>query len=173
MKKPRGDAKLKILPDALQEELWQLLRRTSIEKAEAWLHTTHGVATSPAALSQFFSWYPRQGWLRQAESFSDTLKATIKNLPALKATAAQAEQIAQVNFEILAAQNRDSDLFLALQHGKLKKAELQLKAENQALRLRQYEEKISHARASLEKAKSKGGLTPETLALIEEQLKLL
>jgi hypothetical protein len=126
MKKPRGDAKLKILPDALQEELWQILRRTTHEKAEAWLLSKHGIATSPAALSHFFSWYPRQGWLKQAANFSDTLKATLKNLPALKATAAEAEQIAQVNFEILAAQNRDAELFLALRKEKREAKKLTL-----------------------------------------------
>lgn len=173
MKKPRGDAKLKTLPDALQEQLWQLLRRTTVEKATVWLKTTHGVETSAAALSQFFSWYPRQATLRSAASFADQLKATVAKLPELAVTADQAASIAQVAFEIQAAQDKDPKLFIDLQYLKTKKAELALKAQAQDLRLRQYEEKIEKARESLEKAKSKGGISKETLALIEQQLKLL
>ena len=119
MKKPRGDAKLKTLPDALQEELWQFLRRTTAEKAAAWLEKTHGVATSAGALSEFFSWYPRTGWLKQSANFASNLEATIRKLPELRISAEQASEIAQVSFEIQAAQNRDSELFLALQKGKL------------------------------------------------------
>lgn len=173
MKKPRGDAKLKTLPDALQEELFQLLRRTTAEKAAAWLLEKHAVKTSAGSLSEFFSWYPRSGWLKQASNFSDTLQATLKNLPALKVTAAEAEQIAQVNFEILAAQNRDPDLFMALQHGKLKKAELALKESKHRLALEQSEEKRASAKAKLEGLKSKGGLSAETLKQIEEAAAIL
>jgi hypothetical protein len=129
MKKPRGDAKLKTLPDALQEQLWQLLRRTTVEKAAAWLKTTHGVETSAGALSQFFSWYPRQATLRQAASMSDQLASAIKQLPQLKMTAKDAASIAQVNFEILAAQNRDPELFSALRKGELEVERLRLERE--------------------------------------------
>lgn len=119
MKKPRGDAKLKTLPDALQETLWQLLRRTTAEKAAAWLAKTHEVQTSAGALSEFFSWYPRAGWLKQSAAFATNLEATLRKLPELKITAEQASQVAQASFEIQAAQNRDPELFLALQKGKL------------------------------------------------------
>lgn len=126
MKKPRGDAKLKTLPDALQETLFQTLRRTTAEKTAAWLLEKHGVATSTGSLSEFFSWYPRTGWLKQSAAFATNLEATIKKLPELKISAEQASQVAQVSFEIQAAQNNDPELFLALQDGKLKAAKLQL-----------------------------------------------
>jgi hypothetical protein len=56
---------------------------------------------------------------------------------------------------------------------RLKEREVALNESSLNLKLRQYEDKISAARASLEKAKSKGGLNKTTLELIEEQLRLL
>lgn len=135
MKKARGDAKLKTLPDALQEQLWQLLRRTTNAKALEWLHNVHGIDSSPAALSEFFSWYPRQATLRSAASTSDQLAAALKKLPDLKIAARDAQRIAQVNFEIQAAQDRDPALFTALRKGEL-----------EAERLRLEREKFEHAK---------------------------
>jgi septal ring factor EnvC (AmiA/AmiB activator) len=129
MKKPRGEAILKNLPDALQEELWQTARRTTLAKALAWLQATHGVEVSEATLSVFFSWYPRSLTLRLAASTSSQLEATLRNLPALKVTAEQARSVAQVNFEIQAAQDRDPVLFAALRKGELEAQRLQLERE--------------------------------------------
>jgi hypothetical protein len=127
--KARGDAKLKTLPDALQEELFQKLRRTSVAKALAWLKETHGVSSSPAAASEFFSWYPRSCTLRRAASTSEELRDTLKKLPELKVTAEQAAKIAQVNFEIQAARDRDPALFAALRRGELEAERLRLERE--------------------------------------------
>lgn len=173
MKKPRGDAKLKTLPDALQEALFQVLRSTTAEKAAAWLLKDHGVKTSAGALSEFFSWYPLSRRLEQAASFADQLRDQLLKLPDLNLDAAKLSQVAQVAFEARAVQEQDSELYVALKKRRQKDAELALSESKHALALKQYEEKISAARSSLEKAKSKGGLSKETLALIEEQLKLL
>jgi hypothetical protein len=126
VKKPRGDAKLKTLPDALQEALWQFLRQTTAEKAAAWLMAEHGVKTSTGALSEFFAWYPRTGWLKQSAAFASDLEATIKKLPELRISAEQASQVAQVSFEIQAAQNRDPELYGMLGRAALEKRRLEL-----------------------------------------------
>lgn len=126
MKKPRGEAVLKNLPDALQEELWQLARRTTYPKALAWLKATHGVTVSEPTLSVFFSWYPKSLTLRLAKSTSDQLEDTLKKLPQSKYTAEQAREVASVNFELMAAQNRDAELFTMLGKAKLEAARLEL-----------------------------------------------
>lgn len=65
MKKVRPEAKIKTLPDEVQATLWELLRiplegkekpMTYVE-ARAWLLADHGVETSNAALSDWYSWY--------------------------------------------------------------------------------------------------------------------
>lgn len=129
MKKPRGEAILKNLPDALQEELWQYARRTTYPKALAWLRTTHEITVSEATLSEFFGWYPRSLTLRSAAAMSSQLEETLKKLPALKITAEQAREVAQVNFELQASQDRDSSLFAALRRGELERERLQLERE--------------------------------------------
>lgn len=129
MKKPRGEAVLKNLPDALQEQLWQLARRTTYPKALVWLEEKHGIAVSEATLSVWFSWYPRSLTLRLAASTSSQLEATLRKIPELKVSAEQAAQVAQVNFELMAAQDRDPALFAMLGKAKLEKARLQLERE--------------------------------------------
>lgn len=126
MKKPRGEAILKNLPDALQERLWQFARRNTGAKTCAWLMENHGVKVSEATLSVWFSWYPRSLTLRMAASSASELEATLRKLPELKISAEQATQVAAVSFELQAAQDRDADLFMALQKGKLERARLAL-----------------------------------------------
>lgn len=128
-RKPRADAKLKTLPDALQERVYQELRRTSQAKVIAWLQEAHAIETSAGALTEFFSWYPRSLTLRNAAAMSDNLAATLKKMPELKITAEQAAKVAQVNFELQAAQNRDPELFGMLRKGELEVARLQLERE--------------------------------------------
>ncbi|MBA4136757.1 MAG: hypothetical protein C0518_05520 [Opitutus sp.] len=127
--KVRSDSKLKTLPDALQEAFFQKLRSTSVAKALAWLAEKHDVQSSPAAASEFFSWYPRSCTLRMAASTSTQLEQTLRKMPELKVTAEQAAKVAQINFEIQAAQDRDPALFTALRRGELESQRLQLERE--------------------------------------------
>ncbi len=128
-RKPRGEAKLKNLPDALQEELFQFLRKNTHDKTLSWLDTTHGICTSGRALSEFFSWYPRQGFVRQAASIADQMKTEVAKLPQLRQDAKTVGEVAAVTFEILAAQNRDSKFFLELQRERREEKRLQLERE--------------------------------------------
>lgn len=128
-RKSRGDAKLKVLPDRLQDQLWQYLNHSTLEKVQVWLKAAHGVETSTKALSVFYDWYPRNFTLRRAARTSDQLEATLKKLPELKLTAQDAARVAQVNFEIQAAQDRDPKLYAALRKGELERDRLKLERE--------------------------------------------
>jgi len=128
--KARGDAVLKNLPDALQERIWQFLRKNTQAKTLAWLQEEHGIQLkSGATLTEFFDWYPRSCMLRTAASVSDQLEATLKKMPQMKEAAKNAAEVAQVNFEIMAAQDRDPALFAALRKGELEKDRLRLERE--------------------------------------------
>ncbi len=142
--KPRSDSKLKTLPDALQEKLWQKLRGTSGAKVVAWLKDEHGIPTSERALSEFFSWYPRNCTLRTAARTSEELAAALRKMPDLKITARDAAKVAQVNFEIQAAQDRDPALFAALRRGELEAARLELEREKfEHAKLEDYEKGLA------------------------------
>lgn len=129
MSKARGDSVLKTLPDALQEELFQFLRRNTQANTLKWLKTAHDVETSAAALSEFFSWYPRSRYLLQAARASDELAEAVKNLPQLKLSAAEAREVAQASFEINAARGQDLETFAMLAAGEDKREKRQLARE--------------------------------------------
>jgi hypothetical protein len=128
--KARGDAVLKTLPDALQERIWQFLRKNTQAKTLAWLQEEHGIALkSGKTLTDFFQWYPRSCMLRTAASVSDQLESTLKKMPEMREAAKNASKVAQVNFEIMAAQDRDPVLFAALRKGELENERLRLERE--------------------------------------------
>jgi hypothetical protein len=129
MKKPRGDSKLKTLPPGAQEALYQVLLRQTQESAMAWLLEKHNVTTSPSALSAFFDWYVRGLTTRLAADASSQLETTLRKLPDLQITADQASQVAQVNFELMAAQNHDVELYAMLGKASLEKERLRLERE--------------------------------------------
>jgi hypothetical protein len=171
--KPRADAKLKTLPPEIQEAIFKLLQRASYAKAVGMIRQQFDVETSPAGLSAFFSWYPFSRRLEQHATLADQIKQQIAANPALGLDAEKVTAIAQIAFEAQAVQEQDPTLYIGLRKLRQKDADLALQSKNQELRLKQYEDKISAAKASLEKAKGKGGVSKETLELIEQQLKLL
>lgn len=127
--KARGDAVLKTLPDGVQDELFVFLRGHTQRKTIEWLLKTHEVETSAASLTDFFQWYPRARTLRQAARASNRLEEALLKLPALKVTAAQAREVAQLDFELQASEDRDPALFAMLSKGELERERLRLERE--------------------------------------------
>lgn len=124
-RKPRADAVLKSLPDALQAELFQQLRRHTLEKVQAWLASEHGVKTSAAALSTFWQWY--QSWSLQPQAqFAQALAKQFEKMPELAGQAEKISAITQTALEIKAAQDQDPKLFLALAKARRDTAKLAL-----------------------------------------------
>lgn len=171
-RKARKDSKLKTLPDAVQAELYRRYQKQGCD-ALAWLEEAHGVKSSTGALSTFASWYPFSRPLELVARHASQYEAALKSDPELQLNAEQVSIASQMAFEQMALQMQDIEGFVLLRKMRLKEQELRLADSALALKVRQYEDKIAVARASLEKAKSKGGLDKMTLQLIEEQLKLL
>ena len=101
------------------------------------------------------------------------VKAVFEAREGLKLNAEQVSIAGQIAFEQLALDAGNLDGFINLRKLRLKEQDQSLAKAALELKVKQYEDKISAARASLEKAKSKGGLNKTTLELIEEQLRLL
>lgn len=128
--KARGDAVLKNLEDALQEEVFQFLRRNTQAKTLEWLQEKHGIILkSGKTLTEFFQWYRASRHVIQAKSAADELAEAVTKLPQMKVTAAQAREVAQAGFEILASRNRDPALFAMLSKGELERERLRLERE--------------------------------------------
>lgn len=168
--KPRGDSKLKTLPAEVQAALFEQCK-PGYAQAQAWLLAEHDVKTSTGALSNFYAWFPFS--LSATASYAKQFEAEIAKLPELAGDAEKLSRLSQLGFEMLAMRTQDLEGYATLKKIRLKEHEIALNREALSLKVRQYEQKIDAARTSLEKAKGRGGVSPETLKLIEEQLKLL
>jgi hypothetical protein len=174
-RKPRADSVLKNLEPQQQEELMALLRtpRMTYKKALPIVEKEFSVKTSEPALSAFYSWFPLSRQLEKAASLADQIKQQALANPALAKDAEALSQYAQISFEVLAAQKQNVKEFVSLRKLRLKETDQATAKTNTELRVKQYEQKIEAARASLEKAKSKGGVSRETMQIIEQQLAIL
>lgn len=67
-RKPRGDAKLKTLPEELQEEIHARLVKGTHAAVRKWLAAEMSISTSLGALSDFYSWYSLRRDLQDADT---------------------------------------------------------------------------------------------------------
>lgn len=179
--KPRSDSTLDSLSPEVKEQLRERLIGENMSYADAkeWLHQDFNVRTSIGALSRFYATRCFASRSSEAREFAEQVRKDLEE-GGSKFDEATNALITQKAFELSYARKCSiEDLaVLAKIRGdsaklKLKERELSISEEAMKLKLRQYEEKISAARDSLERAKTKGGLDKSTLQLIEEQLKLL
>jgi len=141
-RKPRSDAKLKTLPDDVQEQLWDYAQSHSLLDACRWLLQTHGVRTSAAALSEWWSWYATR---RQLQRNSSVVEALLDRLrgeePQLSED--QLRRLGQQFFALLSIEQRDPRAWAAIQRLELSRRELELERRRLAVleqRARQAEE---------------------------------
>lgn len=66
-RKPRGDAKLKTLPEELQAEIHARLGKGTHAAVRKWLEAEMSISTSLGALSDFYSWYSLRRDLQDAD----------------------------------------------------------------------------------------------------------
>lgn len=150
MKKPRADSKLKTLPSAKQDQLWEFLKDHGYEEALAFCKTELGVRTSVGALSDWFSWYPLSKQLQEAASLTNTLKTELLNLPDLDLSDDQLSKAGQVMFEMIAIKQKDSKLYQGLRGLRLRER-AQMADERRIVLL---EEKAKQADAARETVES-------------------
>lgn len=196
MKEPRSDAMLKNLPDEVQEQLWQLIRpddlssdAMSVAELQAEIPLRHGFTIGLTALYEWRSWYGLRRRLARAR-----LRAQQAELEAAQdgsLDAAAIARVGQVAFTSEAVDAVDVKAFVQLEKLRMEQAGRELLAREkerdfqlrkQALeqnerRIHLLEQAASDAKAKLEaltaKAKSKGGISEETLREIEEAAGLL
>lgn len=176
-KEIRADAKLKNLPAEMLEELWRF--RNPEEDGEkltyvavlAELQTRHGISSSLGALSEFYSWLRMERRMTAARARAEQARTLLAQDP--NATPEAIANVGHITFTSEMVQDGNVKAFVALE--KLRLASRQLDFDGRRLTL--LEDKAAEAKAMLlaltSNAKSKGGLTPETLAEIEHAAGLL
>jgi hypothetical protein len=127
--KPRPDAKLKTLPDAVQAALYALYQKKSGEECLVWLEQNHGVKSSTGALSNFAGWYPFSRPLEMVDARAKAVEAQLKADPNLHFNAEQVSAAGQIAFEQIALQLQDVKGFINLSKLRLKQRELELNLE--------------------------------------------
>lgn len=173
-RKKRSDSKLASLSEEQSAELaeWLTYGGLSYKQARQKLADEWGVHTSEAALCEFYSDYAAP-WKyarsrHAADAFGELMAGNFEE-PILK-------KCRELAFDMLANPSPDVKSAQALLGILGDSARLELdkrKVEIASRRVALLEEKMRAIRATVDKAKTKGGLTPETLAEIEQQLALL
>ncbi len=171
-RKPNSNSILKSLPQQKRKEIFERALETPMDELRHQL-SAEGITVGKTALYEFRSWYEAMKPILEAHEFAQQFAETMVADKSLNLNSTQVRQVSQAAFEMLSVQNQDVKTFIELQRLRVQ----QDNASNQRRRLEQqlqeYQDKTAAAKDALEGVKSRGGLTAETLAQIEEAAKLL
>jgi DNA repair ATPase RecN len=107
-RKPRGDAKLKTLPEARQEQIAEMLSAQTLAEVKREL-AADGLDTSLEALSQFYSWWQLKQTMASADSMAEELIERLKAAtPDLEINPERLFSVGQMVFETLALQQKST-----------------------------------------------------------------
>lgn len=175
---PRADAKLKNLPDADQEALWEYLhpsdpeeRRRTLGEAQSEVPLRHGFTVSLASLSEWRSWWALRRRMNAARERAEQTRLELLKDASLRPD--EIEKVAQAVFTAETLEAGNVKGYVALANLRLKGRQLDHDARKLALLEAAAAEAKERLLAATATAKSKGGLTPETLAEIEAAAGLL
>ncbi|WP_193214945.1 hypothetical protein [Luteolibacter marinus] len=178
-RKTHANAKVKNLPEADQETLWLLLHPTdketppcTLEAAMVHLQEEFGVECALSTFSEWHSWYSLKKRMEKAASRAQ--QATLEfaqDHP--DATPDDLEKYGQMIFTAESIEHGDAKTFTALVRERSRRMALELDRRKLVLLEAAAAEAKAKLAAITQKAKSKGGLTAETLAEIEEAAGLL
>jgi hypothetical protein len=126
-RKPRGDAKLKTLPEARQEQIAEMLAQKTLAEVKKEL-AADGLETSSQALSQFWSWWQLKQTLSEAESMTDELVERLKEAHP-QISEGQLFTRGQIIFEALALQQKSTKDWKRVQDVKHRRQLVELERE--------------------------------------------
>jgi hypothetical protein len=107
-RKPRGDAKLKTLPEARQEQIAEMLAGKTLDEVKREL-AADGLQTSRNALSEFWSWWQLKQTMAEADSMAEELIARLQESdPDLAVKPEKLFSLGQMVFETLALQQKST-----------------------------------------------------------------
>lgn len=179
MRKPRSDSKLLSLSEEKQAQLVEwLLAGMPYHEAQKLVEKEFGIRCSLSAFSGFYSVCCQQHLLRrrdQAVSTANEVAAMAEKNPGQFDTAT-IDAIRQKAFELAISPAASAKDVKALFSLITKTRDQELKAQQIELerrRVEMLEAKLAAVATAVAQAKTSGGLTPETLARIEEAAKLL
>ena len=171
-RRPRSDSALMSLPDDRQRELFDFCdghRADGLRKIRLLLQEEQGVTVSLSTLSNWLNWYSLRAKVQGVAAMADDLAKILKETPGLKLDDATVMRTAQAFFEAKAMQENDADTYVKLAGVRRGTADLRIRER----RIRLEEDKVAQAKAKLQGIISKGGISAETMAQIEEAARIL
>jgi hypothetical protein len=175
-KEIRQDAKLKSLSDEAHEALWMMRHpgedgeKLTLEAIAVEVPLRWGVTTSVSALSEFYKWLRMKKRMQAATLRAEQARFALASDPTM--TPADLSRIGQMVFTAETIEDGNVKAYVEL-------VKLQLQAAKQDLELRKLKileakaERLDAIEAKAKEITSGGGLSAETLEVIEKQLKLL
>jgi len=173
MRKPRSDSVLKTLPEDAQRRIAEYCAEHSLAEAASWIYSNFEEKVSISMVSDFLSWRMMKEEMASVANFTDDVKGMLKALPDLNLSDDQVSRAGQAIYEARSLKTDNPKLFIALRQLRQRDAQLEIESGKLQQRVREYEEKNAAAKAALEGVKSKGGITPETLKIIEDAAAML
>lgn len=170
-RKPHSNAVLKNLPQEKRKEIYERFAQTDWREMLAQLKT-EGIDVGKTALYEFRAWYEDLKPILEANDFAKRFADALAADKSLAMDPAQINRVAQSVFEMQAIQRQDAGLFQALQRLRVSQEANEIRRESQAQKLREYEDKMAQAKAALQGV-DRGGISKETLAQIEEAVRIL
>jgi hypothetical protein len=175
-KEIRADAKLKNLPPEILEELWRYRnpeedgRKLTYVEVLAELQSAHGISSSLGALSEFYSWLRLERRMQAARNRAEQARTLLAQDPA--ATPEAIARVGQMTFTAEMVQDGNVKAFVSLE--KLRILERQINQDERRLALLETKaRRMDELEAKAKEIKQAGGLSAETLEMLEKQLKLL
>jgi len=175
-KEIRADAKLKNLPPEILEDLWRF--RNPEEDGEkltfvavlAELQTRYGIVSSLASLSEFYSWQRMERRMTEARARAEQARTLLAQDP--NATPEAIANVGHMTFTSEMVQDGNVKAFVALE--KIRLASRQLDFDHRRLQLLEGKaQRLDALEAKAKEIHQAGGLSAETLEMLEKQLKLL
>lgn len=173
-RKPHSNSILKSLPQGKRKEIFERFLNPDMHYSELLYQLkAEGIECSKSTLYEFRSWYEAMRPILEANDFAQKFMEAIAADKSLSLDVSQINTIAQAAFEMQAVQQQDAKLFADLQRLRVQQDNASNQRRRLEQQLREYADKMKSAKDALEGVKSRGGLTQETLAQIEEAAKLL
>jgi hypothetical protein len=171
-RKTRSDSKLDALPKARVAELRDgLLGGWRYDDARAWLQSECKLSCSLGAFTAFYKRHCAP-ILRDRRQLAALKAETITAGAGTDWDAASMERLRQMVFEFMADPNADIEATERMFKLLLKSRDQEMDARRLRL-LEAKAAKLDELEAKAKEIKAGGGLTPETLEMLEKQLKLL
>lgn len=175
-KEIRSDAKLKNLPADALEELWRFRypeeegKKLSYEGILVELESSYSVTSSMGALSEFYSWLRLKRRIESAAERAQQVRFELAKDSSI--TPDDLERVAQTVFTSESLSDGDVKSYVALATLRLHQKRTDLD-ERRLILVEAKAKRLDELEAKAKELKAGGGLSEETLEMLEKQLKLL